>query len=121
MDQLVKTLGINPYDGNSDPAEFVRSFKLQSFMFSWDDTKQLEVLPLLLKGRAERVFSALEATKKDTIKKALEEIENGSVQSQEMLLSAFYGRKPAVGERLSSFASVLQDLLTKAVPKLGAN
>lgn len=121
MDQITKVLGINSYDGNSDPVEFTKSFKLHAFMFGWDDAKQLQVLPLLLKGRAERIFNGLDNTKKAAIKDALEEIENNCVQSQEMLLNAFYSRKPAPGERLSSFANALQDLLTKAVPKLGNN
>ena len=88
-------------------------------MFYWDAAKQGSVIPYYLKGKAEIINNALPANK-DKIEEIAKAIINGCTQSQEVLLYAFYSRKPKEGEILSQFALSLQDLLTKAVPTMGA-
>ena len=106
------------FDGTSDPKEFFKSFFLQASMFNWDNAKQAKVLPLYLKGKAERIYNAMPADK-DKIEEIEKAIVKGCTQSQEVLLHAFYSRKPKEAETLSQFALALQDLLTKAVPTMG--
>ena len=67
-----------PYDGTTDPHELARSFKLQSLLLNWNDAKQLTVLPLLLKGKALRVYNIL-ATK-ENIEDVLKAVTDGCAQ-----------------------------------------
>ena len=106
------------FDGTSDPKEFFKSFLLQASMFHWDDANQAKVLPLYLKGKAERISNAMPADK-DKIEEIEKAIVKSCTQSHEVLLHAFYNSKPKEAETLSQFALALQDLLTKTVPTMG--
>ena len=122
MDKLVGFMGGNlSYDGLSDISEFERQLTLSAAIFSWDDRKKLELLPLFLKGKARRVFEATnEDTKKD-FKSLMKAIKDGCSQPSELLFQEFFQRKPSSGESLSNFASGLVDLIKRASPALGEN
>jgi hypothetical protein len=118
MDKLIQGISSQSYEGSSDPKEFFKSFYLQASMFKWDANEQARVIPFFLKGKAERVFNAMQADK-DKIDKIEEAIIKGCTQSQEALLDAFYSRRPREYESVSQFAVALLELLSKAVPTLG--
>ena len=118
MDLFGKSIGLKQYDGLSDPREFEKLFKLQATMFNWDEQKQTAILPLVLKGKAERIYDALDNTKKADGKEILKAVIAGCTVTQDVLLDSFYTRKPGQGELLSHFALDLQDLLSKALPNL---
>ena len=67
MERITKGLGLQQYDGLSDPKEFVKMFQVQSAMFNWDATMQATVFPHFLKGKAERIYEAIETGKKSAI------------------------------------------------------
>jgi hypothetical protein len=71
-----------------------------------------------LTGKAERVYKCMDETKKKSFDEVSKALVAGCSQPQEVLLYAFYNRKPHSGEQLSTFALALQDLLNKAVPLL---
>lgn len=81
MDKLIQGISSQSYEGSSDPKESFKSFYLQASMFKWDATEQARVIPFFLKGKAERVFSAMTADK-DKIDKIEEAIIKGCTQSQ---------------------------------------
>ena len=101
-----------------DPKEFEKLFKLQATMFNWDEQKQTTIIPLVLKGKAERIYESLDGVKKADIKEILKAVIAGCTVTQDVLLDSFYSRKPYQGEPLSHFALDLQDLLIKALPNL---
>ena len=67
MEKLIQGVCSQSYDGTSDPKEFLKSFQLQAAMFGWNDDKQSEVIQFYLKGKAERIFNALEVGKQKSI------------------------------------------------------
>jgi hypothetical protein len=105
------------YDGTSDPVEFLKKFNLQAKAANWKAEDKAEAIQYYLKGKSERIFNGIASDKRtfDEISKALIA---GCSQPQEVLLYAFYQRRPQPGEQLSTFALALQDLLNKAVPTL---
>ncbi len=112
MDQLM--LGVSsPYDGLADPEAFIRSFSLKAFLSNWTAEQQCEVIPLMLEGKAARVYNAMSNDNKKVIKTVLDELKKQCSKSNESALAAFYESRPIMGESWSKFASVLQRLLDK--------
>ena len=74
MNSLIKGMGSQSYDGSTDSKEFIRSFQLQAAMLNWGAGKQSAIIPFYLKGKAERIYNALDNTKKASI----DEIKKGN-------------------------------------------
>ena len=110
--------GVVVYDGSTNPTEFIRQFKIQALYYEWDEAKQLANIELFLKGKAERVFTALNP--KTAIKHVFDGLTLACSQSQELLLYQFYERKRGENESVSKYALALQDLLHLAVPNMDA-
>ena len=109
------------YDGSTCPIKFVRNFELTAIMQDWDEAKQLAHLPKFLKGKAERVFKALdEGGERNTIANALKNLQLKCAQTKEVLLTQFFARKRLPNESISGFAIALQELLNKAIPNMQA-
>jgi hypothetical protein len=56
------------YDGVNEPKEFLKAFSLQALMYKWDEAVQANAIALMLTGKAERIYDALDATKQASIK-----------------------------------------------------
>ncbi|RMZ95285.1 hypothetical protein BpHYR1_050661 [Brachionus plicatilis] len=116
-----KNIGVKSYDGNGDPKEFKRMFELNFIMLNWDQTKKLTILPLLLTGKAARLFEAMKDEEKDSTDRIFEILISGCSQSAESMHQEFLDRAPLPEETVVDFARALQRLLEKAVPTLGSN
>ena len=68
MEKILHSVSSQSYNGMADPKDFLKSFQLQAAMFGWDDAKQAAVIPFYLKGKAKRVYNAMDASKKGSIK-----------------------------------------------------
>ena len=104
------------YDGSSSPVTFVEHFRLQALFHDWDEAKQLTSLPLFLKGKAKRAYTAI--VTKTAINVVLKGLIDACAQPQEVLLNEFFQRKQRQGESISKFAIALQDLLALADPTM---
>ena len=104
------------YDGLTDPKDFRKQFELQVAFQGWDAAKQLENLPLFLTGKAQREYDRI--TTKTSVKDVLKELVTALAKPQDLLINAFYERKPSPNETWSRFATSLQELLIKAMPDL---
>lgn len=109
-------LGI--YEGIKDPEEFVQCFKICKIMKGWTDDIALANFPVFLKAKALRVWTAKEATDKDTLDKAYKIIIAGCKPPNESLLVDFLSRKMKPTESISRYALDLQQLLQIAAPEL---
>ena len=118
MEALAKAFGLPTYDGTKDVKEFLKAFKLQALVFSWDEAKQCQCIQYLLKGKAERLFEALAPGEEKKIESIFKCLQEGCIVPQEVLLDRFFERKPKPNELLSTFAISLQALLFKAMPDL---
>ena len=85
-----------PYDGTGDVKEFVKRFYWYAASCGWDDNTKKEMLPYVLKGKAERCFNGFTNDQKATIAEALQALTTACSQSQETLLEAFNDRKPTL-------------------------
>ena len=47
------------YEGEPDPNDFIRQYKIQALFHDWDEAKQVANIPLFLKKKASRVFKAI--------------------------------------------------------------
>ena len=107
-----------PYDGQTDPSEFLKSFQIQAAMFNWDATKQAAIISCFLKGKAEEVYKALDNTKKASMDEIKAALLDQCKLSTSVLLDAFHSRRKKSDETYSKYGRVLLDLLTKAMPSL---
>ncbi|RNA13347.1 Transposon Ty3-G Gag-Pol poly, partial [Brachionus plicatilis] len=96
-------------------------FELNSIMLNWDQTKKLTILPLLLTGKAARLFEAMKDEEKDSTDRIFEILISGSSQSAESMHQEFLDPAPLPEETVVDFARALQRLLEKAVPTLDSN
>ena len=119
MDSIFKSMGSQAYDGSTDPKEFFRSFLLQAAMFNWDATKQVAIIPIYLKGKAENIYNALSGTQKGSVDEIKKAIEAGCGQSTAELLNSFHSRRKKSDESYSQFGRSLNSLLSRAMPNLG--
>lgn len=104
------------YEGESDPNDFIRQYKIQALFHDWDEAKQVANIPLFLKKKASRVFKAINP--QTTILQIFNGLITGCQQPQELSLYQFYERKRRTGESVSKFALALQELLLKALPEM---
>jgi len=104
------------YDGESNPVDFIRQFKIHALCLDWDEDKCITSIPLFLKEKASRVFAGINP--KTTSAQIYAGIIAGCSQPVELSLYQFYERKRRPGESVSKFARALQELLLKAVPTL---
>ena len=107
---MLKTYGINRYDGSTDPNEFIKMFKCQALMFNWTDEKQASILELLVVGKAERAFNELSEDDKKVKERIFAKLKEKCVVSTESLFTEFTRRRPRVNESFAQFASALQEL-----------
>ena len=91
------------YDGLTDPKDFRKQFELQVAFQGWDAAKQLENLPLFLTGKAQREYDRI--TTKTSIKDVLKELVTALAKPQDLLINAFYERKPSPNETWSRFVA----------------
>ena len=121
IDAIAKSIGLATFDGLKDPKEFIKSFKLQSMCFKWDESEQCEAIQLLLTDKAENLFDALTDANKKVIKEIFATLTTNCTTSHEVLLDRFFERRPNKNELLSAYALSLDQLLKKAMPGLKAN
>ena len=74
MDTL-SVIGSLTYDGVADCCDFIRNFRIQAEILSWNDEKQKKIFPLLLKGKAKRVFDSI--VEKTTLEEMITGIKAG--------------------------------------------
>ena len=75
-------------------------------MFTWNDAKQVLILPNMLSSKAERVYEAISVDDKKDLAKVCESLVTGCSQTKEVLLQQFYSRKPVRGEQTSKLEKI---------------
>ena len=110
------------YDGLTDPRVFKQNFNIFAASNDWNAAKQLAMLPLLLKEKAERVYKEFnkktEGGEDKSCAVLMEELITKCEQQHETLLYQFYERKRDPSESISHYATVLHELLVNAMPGL---
>ncbi|RMZ93537.1 hypothetical protein BpHYR1_038275, partial [Brachionus plicatilis] len=78
-----KGINIKSFDGNGDPKEFKENFSLTAVMVGLDSVKS--ILPMLLTGKAERLYEGMENGSKTNIETIFDTLINGCSQSADSL------------------------------------
>jgi len=108
------------YDGSTNPKDFIKQFKMASLIQEWDETKQLQALPLMLEKKALDILESLQPDEKNTVEKVFVVLLKTCCQSEDVLLYQFYERKRKPNESVVKFATALRSLLVQAVPEISA-
>ena len=95
-------MSFNIFDGESDPSEFVRIFKLQALIGRWEEERQKIILSLSLRGEAIYIYES-KCKNKSTINEQLDELVRAVTNKLQMRASwrarqsqpAFSSRVPA--------------------------
>ena len=105
---------------DGDFAKFEKAFQRTAKANGWTEEEQLASLPLMLSGRALRVFER-EETKLKTIAEALRclQEEFHSARDKEAALKEFYSLRWGVGLSPEEYANRLTKLLEAGLPSLG--
>ena len=110
------------YDGLSEVSRFAKLFRTHARHKQWTNEQQIEYLPDMLIGKAERAFNALDATtERDTIAHALAALTIKLKKPKEELMALFMAEKRRSDESLSRFAFRLQEILVSALPEATAD
>ena len=107
------------YDGTTSAKEFERQFAITAAINGWNADKQLEFIPLYLKGKALRVYNANE-TRTD-VATVMKTIKDGCGLSPEQAMRMFDSCKRQSGENLERFGERLVSLLNLAAPDLAVD
>ena len=69
MEAFSKNGCINVFNGEEDAKEFLKSFKLHSLVFNWDELKQCQAIKLLLSDKAEHIYESMTKENQNNINK----------------------------------------------------
>ena len=78
------------YDGTYDPNNFFQNCHLQANILDWNEEKKLQMLPLVLIGKAKRAYDELENDQRATYANAERAIIGKCSMSFQFYLHAFY-------------------------------
>ena len=118
MESLISSNGVDlcSYNGDRDPDEFFRRFRIHSTLLNIDEERQLQLISDLLCGRAKMVFDDMEGER--TMQLVEQTICNSFRKSAEHYLREFSQRKPQPNETLAAYAAALKRLAQLAMPTL---
>jgi hypothetical protein len=84
------------YDGAWSVSDFERAYKVQALVHGWDEAKTLASVPIFLKGKALRVYTAIAS--KVTLKEVFDGLKAACTMEPDKALHQFYDLKRKPGE-----------------------
>ena len=107
----------SPFDGTGDINEFFERFDTIATAVEWSDEKKASIIPVYLQVEAKLCFNRLSAEDKKKIKEIKAELIKKFGLSESDYYHEFLKAK-LNGEKPTSFALKLEDLIGKAFPTL---